>query len=571
MTEEFAKAEIAEDSSLFVRHRMLLLAALGALLYLPFLGLRDLWYADEPDIAEVCRTMFLSGDWIAPRRLGVIWVDYPPMLYWAGSSASHLLRGMSEFALRLPNALASIGMVLLSCAAASRWYGPRAGLWAGFMLLTCLQFVHQAISYRPDVLFALFITAGILVYARGAGERPRLLLRLAGFALLGLAMLSKGPLGLLLPGLVLFLWHGSRKEWRRLFELAPLALVSLAVYLPWFIACGKAMGAESILHEFYAQNIARFFGGSRGHVRPFYYYAVRFWVDFAPWAPLAPFAIAWAVRGGRRSNRHVQLSLWWFAAFFAFLSVAVTKRHLYLLPAFPAMALLMAPWLADVGHRLAPREKQPPSGPLRFYAGFYAAISTVLALVLFAAVAFQARILERVDLYEAQVAVAAALRLPLVVMGLILLAGAFWVLRARHRGDLRAVLVRAGVTVFPLVLVLSGWVMPLMNPIKTYRPQSLWIREQIGSEKWIGLVAPSHMYYGKAGAFGYYSGALIEYLPPNPAELDRFLDDYPGSLVLVHENRVEELFAGDEAAWRSRVLREMPALHDRFLVVGRAR
>jgi len=561
----------AKDCSPWVRHRTLLLAVLGVLLYLPFLGLRDLWYADEPDIAEVCRTMFLSGDWIAPRRLGLIWVDYPPMIYWAGSAASHLLRGMSEFALRLPNALASIGMVLLSCGAASRWFGARAGLWAGFMLLTCLQFVHQAISYRPDVLFGLFITAGILVYARGAGERPRLLLRVAGFALLGLAMLSKGPLGLLLPGLVLFLWHGSRREWRRLFELAPLALVSLAVYLPWFVACGKAMGADSIVHEFYAQNIARFFGGNRGHVRPFYYYLTQFWVDLAPWSILAPFAVAWVVRGKRRGDRNVQLLLWWFGAFFVFLSIAVTKRHLYLLPAYPAMAMLMAPWLADVGRQALPRETRPPAGPLRFYAGFFAVVAALVALILFAATAFQTRILERVDLYDAQVAVAATLRAPLVVLGLILLAGALGVLHARHRGDLRAVLLRAGLTVMPLVLVLSGWVMPLMNPIKTYRPESLWIQQQIGSEEWFGLVGPSGNYYGKAGAFGYYSGALIEYLPPDAAEVDRFLDEHPGSLVLVHENRVEELFAGDEARWRARVLREMPALHDHFLVVGRGR
>ena len=105
---------IAEPEPFLVRHRMALLGILGLLLYLPFLGLRDFWYADEPDIAEVCRTMFFSGDWIAPRRLGVIWVDYPPMIYWAGAAASHLLGGISEFALRLPNALASIGMVLLS-------------------------------------------------------------------------------------------------------------------------------------------------------------------------------------------------------------------------------------------------------------------------------------------------------------------------------------------------------------------------------------------------------------------------------------------------------------------------
>ncbi len=74
-------------------------------------------------------------------------------------------------------------------------------------------------------------------------------------------MLAKGPLGLLLPGLVLTLWHGSRREWRRLFELAPLALISFAVYLPWFVACAHAMGSDNILYELYAQNFARFFSG----------------------------------------------------------------------------------------------------------------------------------------------------------------------------------------------------------------------------------------------------------------------------------------------------------------------
>jgi len=54
------------------------------LVYVSFLGLRDLWYPDEPDIAEACKAMLESGDWIAPRRNGLIWVDYPPMLYWAG-------------------------------------------------------------------------------------------------------------------------------------------------------------------------------------------------------------------------------------------------------------------------------------------------------------------------------------------------------------------------------------------------------------------------------------------------------------------------------------------------------
>jgi 4-amino-4-deoxy-L-arabinose transferase-like glycosyltransferase len=558
--------DTASDDSFFVRHRTLLLLTAGILLYLPLLGLRDLWYADEPDIAEVCRTMFVTGDWIAPRRLGVIWVDYPPMIYWTATAASHLLGRMSEFSLRLPNALASIGLALLTCSAASRWFNPRAGLWAGFMLLTCIQFVHQAISYRPDVLFSLTIAAGLLIYARGASDRPRLLLRILGFALLGAAMLSKGPLGLLLPGLVLTLWHGTRREWRRMFGLAPLALVSLAVYLPWFVACGKAMGADSIVYEFYAQNIQRFFAGDRGHARPVTYYLTRTWVDLAPWSPLVPFAIAWLYKSGRWRDRNVQLALWWFAAFLGFLSIAVTKRHIYLMPAYPAVALLMGPWLAGFWRTSASSAARPPAWPVRAYGVFVSAVAVGLGLGFVVAVGMTESIVTRADLSLAQAEVARALRAPLLLIGAILAAAAIWILAAWRRGDIRGILVRSGLVQFPLFVILGGWVMPAMNPIKTYVPEARWIAERIAPEKRFGMVAPRGRYYGKAGAFGYYSESLIDYLE-GPDEVDGFLDEHPGSVVLVHEWRVEELFANDPVAWRSRVVREMPALDETFVVV----
>jgi hypothetical protein len=262
------------SSSIFVRHRYLLLFLLGFLLYVPFLAERDMWYPDEPDIAEVGKVMYESGDWVSPRRVGVIWVDYPPMIYWTATVSAHVFGGYSEFAFRLPTALAAIALVLMTCGAASRWFGARAGLWAGFMLLTFQHYWYNAINYRPDVQFALPLAAGMFVYAAGVGERPRWLLRVAGFALLGVAMLAKGPLGLLLPGLVFVLWHGSRREWRRIIELAPLSVISFAVYLPWFVACARAMGSDNILYELYAQNFARFLSGSRGHEQPFYFVPV---------------------------------------------------------------------------------------------------------------------------------------------------------------------------------------------------------------------------------------------------------------------------------------------------------
>jgi len=97
------------------------------------------------------------------------------MFYWTGTISSHLLGGMSEFALRLPNALAAIGLCLLTCSAASRRFGPRAGLWAGFTLMTFLQFFVQAVGYRPDVPLTVFVGAGSLVYAHGCEGAPRIL------------------------------------------------------------------------------------------------------------------------------------------------------------------------------------------------------------------------------------------------------------------------------------------------------------------------------------------------------------------------------------------------------------
>ena len=420
----FPSANPNDGSSLVVRHRYLVVALLAFAMYVPFLAGWDLWYPDEPDIGEVAVAMYDSGDWVAPRRMGVIWVDYPPLLYWTGVASSHVFGGVSAFSLRLPNAVTAVGIVLLTCLVGSRWSGPRAGLWAGVTMATFQQFVLQAVGYRPDVLFAFFIAAGVVVYALGAGDRPRWWLRVAGFALLGAAMLAKGPLGLLLPGLVLTLWHGTRREWRRLLELAPLALVSMAVYLPWFVACAHAMGSDNILYELYAQNVARFFGGDRGHAQPLWYYLANFWTDLMPWAPLLPFALWWGHRQRRWGDRHVQLLVWWLGAFFVFLSIAVTKRQLYLLPAYPAVALLLGPWLAQFWSRT---DERPSPRPLRIYGWAVAVLFAVLGIVLLAmAGPMFDTVLTSAELRGPEIAAAHTARIPLAVVSVVLLGAAAW-------------------------------------------------------------------------------------------------------------------------------------------------
>lgn len=551
---------------LLVQHRTIALLTLGLVLYVPFLGSRDLWYPDEPDIGEVCKAMYDSGDWIAPRRMGEIWVDYPPMIYWTGTATSHLLGGFSGFALRLPNSLAAIALALITAWAAARWWGLWTGFWAGFTLLTFQQYAYEAVNYRPDVLFSLFIGAGLLVYAHGAGERPRWILRVAGFALLGLAMLSKGPLGLLLPGLVVTLWHGSRREWRRILELVPLSLIALGVYLPWFVACAHAMGADSILGELYAQSFARFVGAThRGHGQPVYYYLTQIWVDLLWWGPLLPFAIWWGVRTGRWRDRNYQLAFWWFGTFILFLSTAVTKRQVYMLPAYPAAAILLAPWVANLTRAADEPADEPSQRPVRVYGFLLGGLFVILAIIMLVITFATGMIVDKGELGGLEVDVAYGERGPAAVMAVVLLAAAWWILLGARKGTARTILVRIAATSIPFFMVVFGGILPALNPSKTYKPQCQWIRQQIGSEESFGLAYPPRGHH-KMGGFALYSGAHVELLM-NREELERYLAQHPDSLVLLHSKYAEQYFPPAESSWRQRITRELLVGRDRYFVL----
>jgi 4-amino-4-deoxy-L-arabinose transferase-like glycosyltransferase len=556
LRDSFYHSSESPPPSFLVEQRMFLLAALGLVLYVGCIGLFDLWYPDEPDIAEVAQAMFVSGDWIAPRRMGVIWVDYPPLVYWAGSLSSALLGGMNQFTLRLPSALAAIGLVLLTCAVASRWYDGKTGLWAGFLLLTFSQFVLEAVGYRTDMLFSFFIGAGLLVYASGVGDRMRWWPRVAGFALLGLAMLTKGPLGLLLPGLVLTLWHGARREWRALLQLAPLSLISLAIYIPWFVACAKEMGSDNMLYELWAQNFQRFVSGERTHKRPFYYYLVAIWYDLAPWTLLLPFALWWIHRNRLWQNRHTQLAIWWFAAFFVFLSIAITKRQMYLLPAYPAIALLMAPWIRKVT-RAGADLSSPDSRLARVSVAFYAIVLVLVGAVCLISAVSTGFIMARLNLEALYKNIVLAMRFPSVVLGVVSLSAGFWVARAWRRGDIPAAFYRSAVAFFSIYLIGLAWIMPTINPAKTYAPAGRWIREQIGAEKQFGLAFPARD-TAKMGAFGFYTGALVELLEKED-EIERFLRENPKSVVLLHQGSATKIYGNDRTDWRARVIHELVA------------
>lgn len=539
------------------------LGALGVLVYVLWLGTRDFWYPGEPDLAEIGRAMFVSGDWTIPRRNGEIFLNYGPLFFWAGTLASHLLGGFSEFAFRLPNAFAAIAIVVTTSLVGSRWFGLRAGLWAGLLLLASWEFTWQAIGSRVDMLFALFIGLGIFSYASGAGSESRWTPRVVGFALLGLAILVKGPLGLLLPGLVLTLWHAGRREWRALLELAPLAVVAIAVALPWYAASAMSLGTETVIDEFVAQNFGRFGSGARGHDRPPYYYLERIWLDITLWAVLLPFALWWIFKREVWRDRRVQLALWWFGTFFLFLSLAATKRKLYLLPAYPAAVLLLSRWISALGEERCDASSPDPRPAQIFATGFWILLAVVSVASLFAAAGL-GPIVGRLDVLDTSREVFLALRLPALAIGLATAALWRWVDRARRRRDLDLTLRRLALAQVVLYLFVVAWVFPTLNPLNTYAPQCRSIAERMDPGARVGFMGSDR----KVGAFGYYFGREIDRVESG-SEIEAFFQEHPESLVVVEEKRSRELFASQETDWSARVESEFEAARRRYYVLRR--
>ena len=145
-----------------------------------------------------------------------------------------------------------------------------------------------------------------------------------------------------------------------------------------------------------------------------------------------------------------------------------------------------------------------------------------------------------------------------------MLVAGIWIAKSWRRGDVGASLYRiAGANVLAYILLVA-WLLPALNPVRTYAPQSEWIREQIGDETVMALADP-WLGHHKMGAFGYYSGALVA-LPKTEEEIDRFLQEHPTSLAVVHPDLVVELMASQKHDWKARFVREMPTPRETFSV-----
>ena len=329
-----------------------LLAAAHLLMTLPNLGAHSLWDMDEGINAEAAREMLESGNWITPYFNYELRTGKPALLYWF-MCVSFQLFGVNEFAARLPSVIFGLGSVLVTYELARKMFSPSTGLVAAIALASCFEFCLISHAATPDSPFVFFLTGSFYLYWIGSEGNRRSWFIPFGAAT-GLAVLTKGPIGLGMPGLVVLghlLWTGRlRTLWDR--RLLYGALTFIAVAGPWYGFVTLDTKGRWLQAFLWTDNLVRFSQPADNHSGGPFYHVITIVVMFAPWIVFLPAAIWYGIREARRpqvegedASSKYRFLLVWVLAFLIVFSVAATKLPNYVLPLYPALAILAARFL----------------------------------------------------------------------------------------------------------------------------------------------------------------------------------------------------------------------------------
>lgn len=368
----------------FSRTRWWVLAA-ALVTFMTGLGSTRLWDEDEGWFAATAAEMHRRDEWIVPWHNGQVFTHKPPLMYW-GMRLGFATFGVNEWGARIGSALFGTATALLTCWVGCRLFARSVGLWAGLAMATCIMFGVVSRASTADAYLVFFMTLVMAAYIRWTpgfqtndavetGLSRWLPARWSGFvamyAAMGLAVLVKGPIGILLPGtgiglfVLLQLTRGEVRwlprglaiaRWipRVFWEMRPItAIATVVVVAGWWFGAVEARTGSGFIAEFLGvHNVQRFLTPMEKHSGPIVYYIPVVWIGFFPWSLfLIPSVVSvWrrlrfrqdeAGHAVEKDQAAWRFAVCWFAIIFVFFSLAKTKLPNYVLPCYPPLALLV--------------------------------------------------------------------------------------------------------------------------------------------------------------------------------------------------------------------------------------
>jgi 4-amino-4-deoxy-L-arabinose transferase-like glycosyltransferase len=423
------------------------IAFVWAFSWFALLGVRPLFNPDEGRYAEIPREMLASGDWLVPHLNNLVYIEKPPLQYWA-TAMSFEVFGTDVWAARFYTGLCTLLTVLVIAALARRLWGSTAAWCAGIMLASMLAMIviGQQLTLDMSLTFFLTLTLAAFCVAQEAAmpqARRRHWMWLAWGSAAG-AFLTKGLVALVLPALTLVAYsvlYRHWKPWRRLSMLSGFALFAL-ITAPWCVLMQRHV-PQFFDFFFIREHFQRFLTRIEDRYEPVWFFVPVLAAGCVPWILPAARALgsAWK-RSNAQADFEPRAFLWvWTVVVFVFFSMSDSKLIPYILPLFPALALLMAAASAESLRR----------DLLRTSAG------VIAAGVLLAAAA---GILPQLLHDPTRAPYFGQLRLPLLAMGLIAVGGG-WIARGRREPAMAL-----GITAylcFTILLVSARSIAPLYS------------------------------------------------------------------------------------------------------------
>jgi 4-amino-4-deoxy-L-arabinose transferase-like glycosyltransferase len=354
------------DTASLTRPIAIVLLIAFTLIWFAGLDTRKLMHPDEGRYAEIAREMAQSGDWVTPRLNGIKYFEKPALQYWIGAAAFDAF-GVREGTARLWPALAGWLTVLFIGYTGLRIGGARVGLYAAAALGGCLWWVFNAHLLTLDAGLSWWMGAGLgsflIAQVAATSAREQRAWMIAAWIALALAVLSKGLIGIVLPAAALTIYSLVERDlalWKRV-HLAAGAVVFLAITAPWFVVV-SLRNPEFFDFFFIHEHFTRFLTSEAKRVAPWWYFAPMLAVGLLPWLPVVVWETRRAWTGASVSAsgfRWQRFALIWAAFIFVFFSLSGSKLPSYILPMFPALALIIAWQLSNTDDALLLRLSVP--------------------------------------------------------------------------------------------------------------------------------------------------------------------------------------------------------------------
>ena len=481
-----------------------LLLGASFLLFFYRLDSLSLFDADEPAYAEAAREMLLSGDWITPHFNFQPRFDKPILFYWLIVLAYQWF-GIGEYAARFWSAAFATGLTLSIYLFGRRQLGQRAATIAALAFATNVGTVVLARAAVTDMTLAFCMTWTLVCFfdVYLAADTMRVRFPFVGYVALAFAVLTKGPIGLVLPGLIIGLFLAIRGKGlatlSRLRVLPGLVLFGI-IALPWYVLVLREHGG-AFVHGFFVQHhLNRYLGVISGHVGGLLYFLPVVVLGFFPWSGMLAVAFSrlWTIRGRLRADlterQELLLFLWlWCGVVVLFFSLSRTKLPSYIFPAVPALALL-AGMTGDAVHDVRQQEKRWAGACDWFVGGTACVLAAVLLLL--PSIADRIRVRAAPDIPPFDFGFAP------YVLAVLLLVGLAFAITARRMGQESTAAAGMAVTmILSIVLAVHGIAPAVQERLQNaLRDFALLARQELGPADLLvtyNLNAPSLVFYSE--------------------------------------------------------------------------